>query len=736
MMSTTKTLVAALSLFAIFASVHADEPLSSHDRMRERLQEIDREHQDVPLYGPASLKLARQEFDQARAKKDIIAMLHAIHRVGRELTLIGRPDKALETLAVADPIFASLRGKVHPAKLAEFEAKYFLAKGVAALRKAENENCVHCQEGEGCLFPISGKGIHIRKEGSTLAAEYLKQTLSFEPDNLTAIWLLNIAHMTLGTFPDGVPELYRIPKERLTASTDFPRFRNIALPMGLDTLSLSGGVIAEDFDGDHDTDIMVSEWSTKGQIRFFRNMGDGTFEDQTEASNLNGIFGGLNLVQADYDNDGDEDVLVLRGAWLRQYGFHPNSLLQNDGNGVFTDVTFDVGLAGEDSDGNSLDFPTQTGAWADYDNDGDLDLLVGNEAHPNQLFENDGAGSFRDVAAVKGLSGKAFTKAVAWADIDGDGFPEWYESNYMAPNRLFKNEGGKSFSEITQQAGVANPKASFAVWFWDYNNDGQLDLYCPGYLEGIENVTADYFVPDAEGTYDALYEGKGDGTFQSVGLQRGFVNATQTMGCNFGDLNNDGFLDIYLGTGYPAVEGLMPNVMYLNQAGKNFADVSIPGGFSHLQKGHAIAFADFDNDGDQDVFAELGGAYAGDGFQNALFENPGFGNHSIKLRLIGEKSNRNAIGARVRLTFRDGEPAKTRSVYRWISSGSSFGSHSFRQEIGVGSAIKVDEIEVYWPTSKHTQVFRDVEVDQYYVVDEFAEALKPISIKATTFDSE
>ena len=121
------------------------------------------------------------------------------------------------------------------------------------------------------------------------------------------------------------------------------------------------------------------------------------------------------------------------------------------------------------------------------------------------------------------------------------------------------------------------------------------------------------------------------------------------MGANFGDLDNDGWLDFYLGTGYPDYEGLIPNVMYRNRGGTGFADVTTAGGFGHLQKGHGVSFADLDNDGDQDVFEQMGGAYPGDGFADVLFENPGFGNHWIAVKLVGARSNRSAIGARIRV---------------------------------------------------------------------------------------
>jgi hypothetical protein len=193
------------------------------------------------------------------------------------------------------------------------------------------------------------------------------------------------------------------------------------------------------------------------------------------------------------------------------------------------------------------------------------------------------------------------------------------------------------------------------------------------------------------------------------------------MGANFGDVDNDGYLDFYLGTGYPDYEAVMPNVLYRNRGGRGFVDVTLAGGFGHLQKGHAIAFADFDHDGDQDVFAQMGGAFPGDRFADALFENPGFGNHWIALRLIGSESNRAAIGARLHLQVT--ENGVRRSIYKHVNSGGSFGSNPLRQTIGLGRASSIDRLEVYWPTSDLTQVFRDVEFNRFIEIVEGSDEL-------------
>jgi hypothetical protein len=353
-----------------------------------------------------------------------------------------------------------------------------------------------------------------------------------------------------------------------------------------------------------------------------------------------------------------------------------------------------------------------------------LDLYVGNETFPSQLFENQGQGRFRDVAVRAGVQNGLITKGVAWGDFDGDRFPDLYVSNLDGPNRLYRNNGDGTFRDVAEELGTAGPAQGFATWFWDYNNDGLLDLYAASYEMGIEHVVAEFLGrPDAS-ERDCLYEGTSGGGFREVAAARGLDRVTQPMGANFGDLDNDGYLDFYLGTGYPELEALMPNLMFRNRGGERFVDVTFAAGVGHLQKGHGIAFADLDNDGDQDLFAEMGGFYPGDAFANALFENPGVGNHFLSVKLVGTRSNRSAIGARIRVVVR--EHGKERSLFRWVNTGGSFGSGPLRREIGLGEATRVEKLEIYWPTSDTTQVFTDLAADQFLELQEGQDHLRTL----------
>ncbi|MFT4547079.1 MAG: hypothetical protein ACI9UA_003406 [Pseudoalteromonas tetraodonis] len=606
--------------------------------------------------------------------------------------------------------------------------------GVAHLRLGETQNCCRRNTPDSCIMPIQGSGIHTNQVGSRNAIAYfssvLKNSAENSPVHLRARWLLNIAYMTLGAHPDEVPGEHLIPLENLMSDDPFPRFTNIASKLGLDTYSLSGGAIADDFDNDGYLDLVVSTYDPTGQIRLFHNNRDGTFTDRTDDAGLTGILGGLNLVQADFDNDGWLDILVLRGAWLGGSGQHPNSLLRNDGvPGVaqFTDVTYSSGLA----DANS---PTQTAAWADYDNDGDLDLYVGNETMPGgpkfpcQLFRNNGDRTFSDLAQSAGVTNDRFTKAVVWGDYDGDRYPDIYVSNFEGENRLYHNNNGDgTFTDLGRELGVTAPHESFPAWFWDYDNDGVLDIYASGYFGDIAALAADALGEPHESEQTCLYRGDGHGGFQNVAAVVGLTRPSAPMGSNFGDLDGDGYNDFYLGTGEPKFMNLMPNLMYLNKGGKQFVDITKASGFGHLQKGHAVTFADLDNDGDQDVFEQMGGGYPGDPYYDALFENPGHNNHWVTLKLIGKKSNRSAIGARIRIDLV--EAGQQRSVFKWVSSGGSFGANPLRQNIGLGRASKIEQLEVYWPTSDTTQRWSEVPFDTVIKITEGKDQLEEMSLK-------
>ena len=615
---------------------------------------------------------------------------------------------------------------------------------IAYLRAAEKANHVDHDEDVCVLLLSDFSGGYKNQRWSRAAIKEYQEILTETPDDLTARWLLNIAYMTIGEYPARVPKAWLIPPEYFKSDYQIKRFRDVAPQLGLDVVGRAGGVITEDFDRDGYIDIIVSSaglGTAHDQLRYFHNDGNGTFSDRTLAAGLKGITGGLNISSADYNNDGYVDVFIPRGAWLGRDGRHPSSLLKNNGDGTFTDETAEAGLF-------TL-YPSNTAVWADFDNDGWIDLFVGNETTPKdtsgnpcQLFHNNADGTFSDIAGEVGLEVYGWIKGAAWGDYDNDGLADLYISRLFEPNLLFHNDGkqglkGWRFRDVTAKAGVAAPLDSYSCWFWDYDNDGWQDLFVASASAGdfthtAGQIAADYLGQSFTAETPRLYRNNHDGTFRDVTQSTGLHHALYTMGGNFGDIDNDGWPDIYLGTGNPMYQALMPNRMIRNAQGKYFQDVSLSAGLGHLQKGHGIAFADLDNDGDQDIFAVLGGVYPGDTHPRVLFENPGFDNHWITLRLEGTRSNHAAIGARIKVNMT--VTGGTRNVFATVSTGGSMGASALQQLIGLGQATAINSIEVTWPATGQLQIFKHVQMDRILKIREGEPEAQVVSVARLNFE--
>jgi hypothetical protein len=641
-------------------------------------------------------------------------------QISDELLQMGNPAEALKE---TDSVQRLLAENNIPTD--EHLQYTFLAfRALCHLRLGELENCCANHNADSCLFPIHGKGIHTIQRGSREAIEVLSELLGRYPSDLKARWMLNIAYMTLGEYPEKVPHRWLLESGLFESEYDIKRFPDVAANVGLDITGLAGGVVLEDFDNDGFLDLMVSSWGVNSQLRFFHNNGDGTFTERTEEAGLMGEVGGLNLISCDYNNDGLMDVLVMRGAWLGSEGHYPSSLLRNDGDGKFTDVTEEAGL---------LRFhPTPTAVWFDYNGDGWLDLFIGNEtAHGDknacELFRNNGDGTFTECAAEHGRDVVGFVKGAVSADYNNDGRPDLFISRLDGPPLLFRNDGPAGadrsarapwrFTEVAEDAGITRPTQSFPCWFFDYDNDGWPDIMVSGYsTNDVAEVAADYLGRPCAAEKARLYRNNGDGTFSDVSKECGVNKLLLTMGCNFGDLDNDGWLDFYVGTGAPDLSVLVPNRMFHNDGGKRFREVTTSGGFGQLQKGHGIAFGDINNDGTQDIYSVVGGAVEGDTFHHQLFANPGHGNNWLKLKLEGVKTNRAAIGARIKVVVRTNEGE--RAIHRTVGSGGSFGASPMRQEIGLGTAQFIERIEIFWPVTGETQLIKGLEVNRFYHVRE------------------
>jgi tetratricopeptide (TPR) repeat protein len=669
------------------------------------------------------------ELAQFEAKKlseldpEILRMPRLYERLGNLAAYNGDMEQAIEKLETAYRLLNNSIDFYPNGK----QVKQFMEEeiGVAYLRLGELQNCRMNHNAEMCILPLSVAAQHKLTAGSEKAIEYFKKHLESDPNNLEVRWLLNLAYMTLGKYPNEVPKAQLIPAAAFESKESIGRFADVAAVAGINVIGNAGGMVADDFDNDGLLDVMLSGADPCESLHYYHNDGDGGFSDWTERAGLAGQLGGLNCVQTDYNNDGFLDLFVMRGGW--DYPMR-NSLLRNNGDGTFADVTaqsrLDAGV-----------YRTHTAVWADFDNDGLVDVFIGHELEPSQLFHNKGDGTFEDVARAAGVDKIAFTKGANWGDYDNDGYPDLYVSNFGEDNFLYHNNRNGTFTDVAKPLRVEKPLMSFPCWFFDYDNDGLLDIFVASFMPSMTEVVKGFLGLPPQAETMKLYRNTGKGTFQDVTKAVGLDRVVPTMGANFGDLDNDGYLDFYLGTGAPSYAALMPNFMFRNHEGKTFADVTGSTGTGHLQKGHGVAFSDVNNDGNQEVLINLGGAAPGDKYNKALFANPGHENNWLSLKLIGVKTNRAAIGIRIKVVVEEG-PGRETARYRVVTSGGSFGASSLTQSIGLGRAGRVKELEIYWPTSNTRQVFRDVAVNQFIEIKELQKEYAKRQVRSFTFGGD
>ncbi|MXV51172.1 CRTAC1 family protein [Pedobacter sp. HMF7647] len=642
----------------------------------------------------------------------------------------------------ASLIYEDLLDRMNP----EVSKQMLPEAAIAYMRVGERSNCMINHSGGSCIFPIKDDGIHQLKTGSEKAITIYKQLLKANPDDLESRWLLNIAYMTLGQYPGNVPRSLLIPDLDLDTGIHVTPFTDIASELGLDVNNKAGGVITDDFNNDGYLDIFTSSMGTGDPMHYFQNNKDGSFSDLTKNTGLDGITGGLNIQQTDYNNDGYLDIFVLRGGWLTNgFGNEPASLLRNNGDGTFTDVTAASGLLSYQ--------PTQTATWADFNSDGWLDVFVGAEnskntepggVHPCKLFINNQDGTFTEQGKNSQSAITAYVKGVTSGDFDNDGRPDLYISSINGEKYLLKNitrQGREvKFEDVTANAGIrGNNNKTFGCWFFDYNNDGWPDLLTCSYDFRDISTSLGYFAaaealgkPVSGAGNIILFQNNKNGTFTDVSKKAGLEKVVFAMGANFGDIDNDGFPDMYFGTGNPDFRSLVPNKLFKNIQGKKFADVTTSSRTGNLQKGHGVAFADFRNCGLQDVYIDMGGTAQGDAYPASLYLNPGFEhNNWISLKLEGVKANKAGIGSLIKLTFI--ENGIRRTVYKVVNSGGSFGSSPLRQEIGVGKATLISDIEIKWAGSPTIQHFKNIAANQFLHITEGNATAQPIHLSKLAY---
>ncbi len=720
-----RRLLATSSLLLATVATAIATPAPSTLRMIERLRAQAETPGETDMFFPGrAVAKFQRELAAATTLKERLPLRIPY---ARALLNDGFSAEAIEQINLFGREFAGSGATMDRSQIADL----LELKALCEFRLGEQANCLANHNADSCLLPLAGGAIHLDQTGSRAAIATFNQVLGQTPSPYAA-WMLNLAYMTVGEYPDAVPQRWRVPPEVFESDYPLPRYPDVAMKHGVAIDDLSGGVVMDDFDLDGDLDFMASAWGPYGQLRYFTNDGGGTFTERTDSAGLMGLTGGLNMIHGDYDNDGLVDVLVLRGAWRGGEGRIPNSLLRNNGDNTFTDVTEAAGL---------LSFhPTQTATWLDYDGDGWLDIFIGNESvegsgftDPCELYRNNGDGTFTNLAAASGVDIVDWIKAATAGDFNNDGRPDLYLSSLTGDNRLLRNDGpidprnparGHRFTDVAAAAGVTGPTKSFPCWFFDYDNDGWLDLFVTGYsIRNAGDVLADLLGARNGGEKARLYRNRGDGTFENVSAAAGLDRILHTMGSNFGDLDNDGWLDFYVGTGDPNLGTVIPNLMFRNNAGQGFQDVTTAGGFGQLQKGHAIAFGDLNNDGHQDIYSVVGGAFAGDHYPNQLFANPTNANAWLKLRLQGAKANRIGLGSRIEVKVQT--PAGPRTIHRTVTSGGTFGSSPLTLTgIGLGDAMAIDEVVIHWAGSNTVQRLTGLELSQTYHVIEDGKATK------------
>ena len=592
------------------------------------------------------------------------------------------------------------------------------------IKAAEVKNCVIPGGSIVCQLPTDNNYKQDYTDYSYKAIEVINEWLMIDSENLKAKWLLNIVYMSIGEYPESINKdlLIEVPGQNL--SSIHTGFIDVSIDSGIYNVDLAGGVIFDDFNNDGYPDLITSTWDPCSSMKFYLNKGINGFKDITENSNLSTQLGGLNIISTDYNNDGFLDIYVLRGGWLMEEGEMINSLLKNNGDMTFTDVTQDVNLS-------DFAYPTQSASWGDYDNDGDLDLFICNESYkgeneniiyPSQLFNNNN-NKFLDVSIQASISNDRYCKSSDWGDYNNDGLIDLFISNFAGENRLYKNFGNGLFKDIAREIGITDPYYSFTSWFWDYDNDGDLDIFSSGYENGIIK-SIESFMGKVDSNYSLkLYENNGEGLYRDNTQSLGLLKVHSTMGANFGDVNNDGYDDLYLGTGYPAIDSFVPNAFYFNKEGLSFVDKTHIYGLGHIQKGHGVAFADYDLDGDLDIFEQMGGFYLSDGFTNILYQNSNITNNWIGIKLIGDKSGKIALGAKLNLV------CDNKNYNNIVEPGGSFGSSSLIKVMGIQDCKNIDKLYITWPRDQSIQEINNIAVNQYILIKESELGYKKINFK-------
>ncbi len=486
--------------------------------------------------------------------------------------------------------------------------------GIASLRQGEIDNCIDCLGPSSCIFPIAPEAVHTQQAGSREAVKRFTDYLDEWPGDLRVRWLLNIAHMTLGEYPDKGPAAVPDPARPLSLEGRRGPVRNVASLVGLTDAG------AEPGRRQHLRRLQrrrsprpVHDFARRRHgAALFVNRGDGTFEDRVSRAGLDDQIYALNVTHADFDNDGDLDVLLLarrlgearfgcrccatRGTALRrrddgQRAWRRRSRASRPPGAITTTTAcVDLFVCGE-----YLRPPPQGSAWR---------CAAATRATAPGFTTIRATARSRTSPQSAGVTNERCGKGAAWGDYDGDGRLDLFVSNMGQACRLYHNEGDGTFRDVAPELGVtgrrrpASPAGSGTSTTTAGSTSTSTTTGPPG-RDGRQRPGHQRHRRRAAPAFTAISAPSG---FRDVTREVGLDRPMAPMGCNFGDIDNDGYLDIYLGTGWLSTSSLVPNLMFKNVDGERFEDVTSSSGTGHLQKGHGVSFADWDGDGDLDLF--------------------------------------------------------------------------------------------------------------------------------------
>jgi hypothetical protein len=530
--------------------------------------------------------------------------------------------------------------------------------------------------------------VYMRMERYAEGIPYALQACKDTPGDIRYLWILRALTLLAGRSEDTIPARFRLQVPG-AAPAGF-QFRDATAVSGTGRMALGRGAAWGDFDNDGREDILVGAERTP--FRLLRNLGNGGFQD---------VAGEMGLVDAaglgcyasqfiDYDNDGFPDIFLTSNGWGgggRLFLFH------NDAGRRFRDVTEAAGLGGPLNAFGS--------AWADYDNDGQVDLAVATGIVEEggdriRLYHNDGHGKFREVGEQAGLKPKARWICLCWGDYDGDGRQDLLAASFDQGPFLFHNLGNGRFEDVSLQAGVMAQVHAYTCEFFDYDNDGRLDIFVSTYPDGDFKAMIETKVsgaPVGPERRQLLLRNNGNGAFDNVTREAGILGWYSAMSSQVGDFDNDGFDEIVLGTGNPELDWCEPKPVLRNDGKGLFSDVGRSCGLLHFGMLHGIAVGDYDDSGNLSLFGSFGGYYWGERETSRLYRNLGAGNSALEVRLVGTRSNRDAIGARVSAL------AGKRRIFKWVDGGNGFGcGNSRRVHLGVGRNRQVDRLDIEWPS--------------------------------------